>query len=249
MNPTTLPISETAEVLAPSLPPQAALDQALALLEAGGPVMLVLLGLSVIALTIILLKLWQFATLRVGSRRFADEALEHWRAGRRAEALKRLAGVRNPIARVLETAIRGLAQRQVGEDKVREEVARIAAAQLENLRSHLRGLEVIATLSPLLGLLGTVLGMIEAFQQLEQAGRQVDPTVLSGGIWEALLTTAAGLSVAVPAVIVLNGLERTIERLSHRMEDAVTQIFTKDLAFRETLEPTPSGTPQADHAF
>ena len=97
------------------------------------------------------------------------------------------------------------------------------------LRSLLRPLELIATLSPLLGLLGTVLGMIEAFRQLEVAGNQVDPAILSGGIWQALLTTAVGLVVAIPVVLAHAWLERKVERCGHLMEDAVTQVFTRNL--------------------
>ena len=101
---------------------------------------------------------------------------------------------------------------------------------LESLRSHLRPLEVIASLAPLLGLLGTVLGMIEAFRDLEQAGSQVDPAVLSGGIWQALLTTAIGLAVAMPVIVALNWLERAIDRCAHEMDSVVTRVFTVDLA-------------------
>ena len=118
---------------------------------------------------------------------------------------------------------------EVDQATLREEVLRQATAALETLRSHLRGLEVIASLSPLLGLLGTVLGMIEAFRRLQEAGSQVDPAVLSGGIWEALLTTAVGLAVAIPAVAALNWLERRIERFGHRLEDSVTRVFTARL--------------------
>ena len=85
---------------------------------------------------------------------------------------------------------------------------------------------MIAALSPLLGLFGTVLGMIEAFHRLEDAGTAVDPAVLSGGIWEALLTPAAGLAVAIPAIIALNWLEHRIDNFKLAMEDAMTRIFT-----------------------
>lgn len=89
-----------------------------------------------------------------------------------------------------------------------------------------------------------VLGMIEAFQRLEQAGSQVDPAILSGGIWVALLTTAAGLTVAIPAVMALNWLERVIERFGHRMEDAVTQVFTKEpIGSPQKAEPMPLYAP------
>ena len=87
-------------------------------------------------------------------------------------------------------------------------------------------LEVIGGLAPLLGLFGTVLGMIEAFQQLEAAGSQVDPAILSGGIWLALLTTAAGLAVAMPAVIIYVFFDRYLEQLAHDLEILVGKCFS-----------------------
>ncbi|MDH3282468.1 MAG: MotA/TolQ/ExbB proton channel family protein [Gammaproteobacteria bacterium] len=212
-----------------SSPAQSALSSLPGLLELGGPVMYILLGMSVVALAIILVKLFQFWMLRSGGRGFITPVIEHYRVGNVKHALQVLSQERNPIARVLEVAIAGDTRRDVNYEMVREEVDRVAGDQLENLRSHLRGLEVIATLSPLLGLFGTVLGMIEAFRRLEQAGNQVSASILSGGIWEALLTTAAGLAIAIPTVAVLNWLERSLERLGHDMESAVTQIFTTDL--------------------
>jgi len=203
------------------------LERVATLFELGGPVVMVLMAMSVVAVAIVLVKLWQFATLRLGDTVFADRALEQLASGDRRSALETLETSRNPIARVMEAAVHGREQRHLSDALVREEVTRVGAGYLENLRSHLRGLEVIGALSPLLGLLGTVLGMIEAFRQLEMAGSRVDPALLSGGIWEALLTTAVGLAVAIPAVAMLTWLERRIERFRHQMEDAVTQVFTR----------------------
>ncbi|MEM0912861.1 MAG: MotA/TolQ/ExbB proton channel family protein, partial [Pseudomonadota bacterium] len=67
-------------------------------------------------------------------------------------------------------------------------------------------------------------------QQLEEAGNKVNPAILSGGIWEALLTTAVGLCVAIPVVAVLNWLERCVDHVAHDIENMVTQVFTKDLS-------------------
>jgi hypothetical protein len=97
------------------------------------------------------------------------------------------------------------------------------------LRSWFRPLEVIASLAPLLGLFGTVLGMIKAFQQLESAGSQVNPAILSGGIWEALLTTAVGLAVAIPVVALLNWLERRVDRLAIEMESVLNRFYALEL--------------------
>jgi biopolymer transport protein ExbB len=89
--------------------------------------------------------------------------------------------------------------------------------QIQRLSFGLRPLEVIATVAPLLGLFGTVLGMIEAFKAMEAAGAQVDPAVLSGGIWQALLTTAVGLGVAIPVSLIHSLFERQHESLSIQM--------------------------------
>ena len=113
---------------------------------------------------------------------------------------------------------------------VREEVSRAGTQLLETLRIFFRPLEVIAALAPLLGLFGTVLGMIEAFRQLEQAGNKIDPSILSGGIWEALLTTAVGLAVAIPTVAMISWFERIVDGLAHEMENLATQVFTIELS-------------------
>ncbi|RNE90925.1 MotA/TolQ/ExbB proton channel family protein [Marichromatium sp. AB32] len=210
--------------------------------EVGGPVLASLAVLSVVAAAIILVKLWQFARLRIDARAPVDEALLLWHQRDVHGALRKLEERPQPVSRVVHLALVGLRHPKLDLTLLREEIARVASLQLEQLRSHLRALEIIAALSPLLGLLGTVLGMIEAFRQLEQAGAQVDPSILSGGIWQALLTTAAGLTLAIPVVIAHSWLERRVERCGHRMEDAVTRVFTRDLAGAEDEAAIPEQT-------
>ena len=223
------------------------LERIESMLEIGGPVVAILLLMSFVALTIVVVKLLQFSWLRIGRRRRAVNALRYWRAGQSEQALAAVDGRRNPTAQVLRRAIQGQ-QSGLPEGKVREEVLRYGNDVLFQLRRGLRPLEVIGSLAPLLGLLGTVLGMIKAFQQLEAAGNKVNPAVLSGGIWEALLTTAIGLSVAIPVVVLLNWLERRVDHLAHDMDNLVTQVFTEDLstgapindqfAVQDVLQPT-----------
>jgi biopolymer transport protein ExbB len=105
---------------------------------------------------------------------------------------------------------------------------------------------VIGTLSPLLGLFGTVLGMIEAFRRLEAAGSRVDPSILSGGIWGALLTTAVGLAVAIPTIAALNWLERRVERLAHDMDDAAARVFTSRIGLERVRTPAPAAVDRPD---
>ena len=196
---------------------------------AGGPVVMILIAFSVFSLSIILLKAWQFHTARIFRPRLARHVLALYRAGRADEALSVANPSPNPVVQVLASAIRGR-RRDLPEREVREEVVRYGGEVLESLRSWLRPLEVVGSLAPLLGLFGTVLGMISAFRALEQAGSKVDPAILSGGIWEALLTTAVGLAVAMPVVAVLNFFERAIERTAQEMDSVVTQVFTPDLS-------------------
>lgn len=202
------------------------IDQVYSLIEAGGPVIIILAVMSVIALSVFLLKQSQFIANKFSRQDELIDALTSWKNNDISTSLQTLSQTRNPIARVLEVAISLRAQETEDDTLVREEVMRIAKRQLAKAKSHMRILEVIATLSPLLGLLGTVLGMITAFQKLQGAGAAVDPSILSGGIWEALLTTAAGLVVAIPTVLGLNWLEQKIENFKLAMEDCMTQVFT-----------------------
>ncbi len=195
------------------------------LFQQGGPVMYVLLALSILAVAIILAKLFQFS--RSGLRRtgFVEPALADLRQAGHAKVLDDLQQQRGPVARVMESAVRCGADPAMSVRDVEAEVSRVGSAQIRNLESLLRGLSSIAHLSPLLGLLGTVTGMIAAFSQLEEAGSRVDPSILSGGIWEALLTTAFGLTVAIPAMAAFYYLEGEVDRVRALMKDVSVRVL------------------------
>jgi len=196
---------------------------------AGGPVVALLALFSITALAIVIAKSYQFHKLGLNARNSVDGALSLWRRGECQPAIDSLADAKQPAARLVRLAMYSMYPKMPDVATLREELERIALDMLDVLRSHLRTLEVIATLSPLLGLFGTVLGMINAFQALENAGNQVDPGILSGGIWLALMTTAIGLAVAIPAVLAHNWLDRRVERHERFMESSVTQVFTSSL--------------------
>jgi biopolymer transport protein ExbB len=219
--------------------PAGAVEQLFGLLENGGPVLFLLLIISILALTLIIAKLIQFWMLRVYGHGFVEPVLHDWRNGRNSEALDILRVQRNPVARVLEVALHGSTSVAPREELLKEEITRVAGLQLDNLRSGLRPLALIANISPLIGLLGTVIGMINAFQALQNAGNKVDPSILSGGIWVALLTTAAGLIIAIPSAAAHNWMEGVVYRAQRAMEDAVTRVFTGQFA------PAPSGSEPA----
>lgn len=214
----------------------AALARAQETLSAGGPVAFILVGLSVLSLSLILAKIWHLARARPAPCTTLRRALTEWRAGDYDSALKTVAQGRSLPARAAHGAMADLAA-GTPEARAREEAWRVAGDALESLRDWMRPLEVIAAIAPLLGLFGTVLGMISAFAQLEAAGSRVDPAILSGGIWEALLTTALGLAVAIPTLAAVNWFDRRIERSAQATESALSAIFAAAPAGREADIP------------
>ncbi len=196
-------------------------------LSRGGPVLWIIAGLSVITLALILWKIWRLIWIGVWGGTDTDPAIQAWIAGDWVGAqtlLRGARGLRGRIARVAMTIRRDPA---LTEPHAREEITRLAMGELRDAREGLRALDLIATIAPLLGLFGTVLGMIEAFQALQGAGSQADPGILAGGIWEALLTTAAGMGVAIPAAMASAWFEGVVDRVQAEMEDTATRIFTR----------------------
>lgn len=209
-------------------------DRIVEFLNVGGPIVWLLLSMSLIAVSIIIIKIWQFSKLKPERKTAINKSLVLWHKGETSSA-KVMLNARYSVEKVALVAMQGLTNNNTDKAILKEELNRIATLKLEELRSYLRPLEVIATLSPLLGLLGTVIGMIMAFQQMAAAGNQVDPSVLSGGIWQALLTTAVGLTVAIPVVTIHTWLERKIERVATLMNDVVTQLFTSQITAEKPL--------------
>lgn len=192
----------------------------------GGVAMWAIAALSVATLALILWKVWAlawFGAFRGG--RHTEAALAAWAAGDRTAAQAALAGRHSLRARLVRAAMTAAADPALGDEDARDETVRVARGLLARARSGLRGIELAATIGPLLGLFGTVTGMIAAFQALQEAGARADPATLAGGIWEALLTTAAGMAVAIPAQIALTWFDSVIDRLRHDMEDAATRVF------------------------
>ncbi|WP_299321243.1 MotA/TolQ/ExbB proton channel family protein [Parasphingopyxis sp.] len=218
------------------------------LFDAGGPIIVILAILAVLALGVTLVKFVQFWRIGVGRAGFVADQVEAIKQNDIAGAIEALEARSNPVARVMAAAARGRANPRMTNEVVREETARVAEAQLDALERGLALLSLIATIAPLLGLLGTVLGMIEAFQEMETVGDRIEPAVLAGGIWEALLTTAAGLSVAIPAAVFFTWLQRTVDVEGQRMEDAATQIFTISLYDAVEEQPAPGDPPQPEPA-
>lgn len=172
--------------------------------EVGGPVVVILMAVAVLTLTVTLYKIWQFWYAGVGRHRALSQAVSEWDKGNRTQALSALGRSTSYLAPVIDMALSATPQ-------MAERLQADAETRFSKLERGFRFLDSVAQLAPLLGLFGTVLGMIEAFQSLQDAGAQVDPSILAGGIWVALLTTAVGLVVAMPTALILSWLESRME--------------------------------------
>lgn len=183
-------------------------------------------ALSVMTVALILWKVMRLFSLGAWSGgRTTAQAVDLWQKGKPADALALLTGRRSIRARLAHAAMITASQSTMDRSATEAEVSRVARALLAEARSGLRGLELASTIGPLLGLLGTVTGMIAAFKVLQDAGARGDPALLAGGIWEALLTTAAGMAVAIPAQVALTWFESVVDDLRRDMEDAATRIL------------------------
>ncbi|TMM54123.1 MotA/TolQ/ExbB proton channel family protein [Sulfitobacter sabulilitoris] len=190
----------------------------------GGPIVVVLIVLSLGSIALILVKIAQLRGVTGGDAR-RSAAIGAWANGDRHAAIKALEGAASPADRIAQAAMQGL-DRGRARAPLEAELEWRGNVELAALQRHIRLLELVAMISPLLGLLGTVLGMIEAFQELALAEGAANASLLAGGIWQALLTTAAGLLVAIPAAVAASLLSEKVDRAAGKIEVSVGQLFS-----------------------
>ncbi len=212
--------------------------------DLGGPVVMILLAMSLVAVALILAKLWQFLRLGVGRHGALETALDDWDLGAEARACAGAAAAPSHLAGIAVVALRAAGDAGRDDGALRARLTGMAGQRLARLSSGLRLLDSVAHVAPLLGLFGTVLGMIEAFQGLQAAGAAVDPSALAGGIWVALLTTAVGLAVAMPASLVLTWFDARIEREARMAERIIDTALCGGL----TAGGRPAAAPAAGRA-
>jgi biopolymer transport protein ExbB len=138
------------------------------------------------------------------------------------EALLLCSETPGPIPRVLEKGIRMIGRSR---EDIKEALETAGRAEIYQLEKGIGVLGTIAGVAPLLGFLGTVTGMIQAFMKIEELGGNVNATVLAGGIWEALITTAAGLAVGIPAMIAYNYLVGKVKRFVYEIEQSSQELL------------------------
>ena len=198
----------------------------LASLGAGGAVIAVLLVLSALSLTLIVVKVIQLWSVRSGTKD-RDAALSFWAEGNQDAAQQQVTQGRSPADRVMAYAMQSMSRDFKG-PALMTELVRRGNAEFSRMNGMIRVLELIAMISPLLGLLGTVLGMIQSFQALEMAEGAANASVLAGGIWQALLPTAVGLLVAILAAVAAVLLSARAESAAQMIEDSVSRLMLVD---------------------
>jgi biopolymer transport protein ExbB len=189
-----------------------------------GPILLC----SVLALAIFLERVVRFSRLKIRGAGVVREISEYVISGRDKEALEAARGSGSPVGRILAQAME-----VKGQDRETLETVIVHATEEEvrDMSRYLQALATIGNIAPLLGLLGTVLGMIKAFMVIQEMGGKVNAAVLAGGIWEAMLTTALGLSVALPTMVAHSYLVGRVDKYEAQLQDgAVT--FLKALGRR-----------------
>ena len=186
---------------------------------------MILLVASIFGLALTLRKFQQFSKVSEPVLKRLYLAVEQWHSGEQKNALEIFNSSSLEIAHDLRFVLEQ--HSRVDSDYLYDEMLRRSSEFLRVYAKNLRILELIYTLAPVLGLLGTVLGMINAFQGLAaSAGSAAESTALAGGIWEALLTTAVGLSIAICFAILHSLLESKLEVLTIQVNDVFSRALT-----------------------
>lgn len=190
------------------------------LVSAGGWLMLPIVLCSVISVGIILERLWTLRSSRVAPVHLLGQVWQHLQSGKADRQFLKDIRSHSPLGEVLAA---GLVSARHGREIMKECIAEAAARVIHDLERYLNALGTIAAMSPLLGLLGTVLGMIEIFSSFMGGGMDNAP-LLAGGISKALITTAAGLCVAIPTLFFHRYLQRRVDELVVGMEQEAIKL-------------------------
>jgi len=182
----------------------------LTLFQKGGPVMWPILICSVMALAIFIER---FYIIFNASRHIKDSFKNNYSHSTSA--------IKNGIGLEMMNFLGATSSLHEAEHKL----FRFATLYVRNLELRLNWLAIIGNITPLLGLLGTVTGMIKVFMSIQSMQGQVNPSLLAGGIWEALITTAAGLTVAIPSVIAYHYFEDRIDSIAGDIKELINHIL------------------------
>jgi biopolymer transport protein ExbB len=192
---------------------------------AGGPLMWPILLCSVFTLAIAIEKFWYFYKIQLDVQDFLSLVMDKVKRNQIKEALQICDNARSPVARILKA---GILKYDRPRPQIKEAMEDASLYEIPHLEKNLPALATLAHIVPLLGLLGTVTGMVRVFQAIQDKTtimHAVSPAELAGGIWEALLTTIAALVVAIPAFVAYNYLVSRVNYFILEMEKAATEFI------------------------
>ena len=192
------------------------------LLTHGGPMMWLLLGLSAVVIVVFIERLLHYHRAQINSVEFLNGIRNVLKRENVVEALSICDATPGPVARLVKTAI---LSRDRGRDGVRDALEEAGLLEVPRLEDKLNLLATIAQIAPLMGLLGTVMGFIKIFLKLQQEGPFATTNLLAGGIYESLISMAAGLAVAIPTYAGYNYLVSRVNSIVLDMEKASTEIL------------------------
>ena len=190
----------------------------------GGPIMGLIILCSVMAFAVFLERMWHLRNAKIDTKKFMQEISNKVKKNKVMEALDMCNMTKGPIARILKS---GIMKYDRPRQDIKEAIEDAGVHEVPLLERNLGVLATIAHITPLLGLLGTVVGMLKAFQVIEEKAMSmvpVNPGDLAGGIWEALITTVAGLSIAIPTYVVYNYLVSRVDNFVLDMEKSATEL-------------------------
>ncbi len=191
------------------------------ILERGGLMMWPIAACSVIALTFAVERWVRLRPAALGRTKFAKRVVETMRTDGPAAALETCGTKNNALARILKRGLEHVEMPYLERDAI---LGDAAAHETKRLGANLRPLLIVWLIAPLLGLLGTVWGMIESFGAIADSGGIGKPELLASGIYQALTTTAAGLTVSIPAVVIYHLLRGRIESFARRVEASAADL-------------------------
>jgi biopolymer transport protein ExbB len=198
------------------------------IIREGGILMWPIFATSIVALAITIERFWSLRRATIDTRDFMDTMRQILRQNRFQDAIEVCDETDAPVARILRA---GLLKHNSSKQDIREAIEDAGHLEIPRLERYLSALATCANIAPLLGLLGTVSGMITAFAQIQHKQGQVNPSDLAEGISNALVTTAAGLTVAIPTLVVYNYLVSRVENMILEMEissSELVELLTKN---------------------
>ncbi len=191
----------------------------------GGPIMYPIILCSIIALAIVIERVFHLYRANIDTKRFMDEIANKLRRNKIMESIEMCENTPGPIAHILKA---GILKHDRPKEEIKETIEEAGLYEVPRLEKNLPVLSTIAHITPLLGLLGTVCGMVRCFQVIQEKSvslHPVSPGDLAGGIWQALITTVVGLSIAIPTYVAYNYLVNKVDGFVLDMERSATDLI------------------------